>query len=612
MAELDETTAWARAVVAGDVVAGELVRAACQRHLTDIEEGEARGLFWRPAEAQNIINAYPTYFQITDGPMAGEPFVLLPWMKFLIGSLFGWWRVTPEGQERWRFDEVWLETGKGAGKSPLMAATALLVIGGLGRRRALAIVTGPKEETAKVTMADAAAFVRSTIPGEDDGVTLESQGKYLVRGEGDNAHKIEHVASNSVLKTVSGKATQVSGPRPTAVFQDELHEVTDANLVDIWMKALAKNPLGGFLFMATNTPGIDQPVGSMFSERARRVVLGHEHLDSLLVFIARVDVADQKTVFDTEAVWGKAMPSLNVTFPVDNVRQQVAKARGSPMLAASVKRLYFGIPGGGADFWLDDPTLWERALAPVDEADYVNCRCWLSLDLADRHDLLPLTMTWEVPTPIADNPAAVRLVQKTWYWTRGDGLAERSRIDGMAYEQWAAAGYLNVVPGPMISKDFPAVQVQDLIGRHNVQFMAVDMAKMREFQEAAKEIGLDCWYYEGADGRPGKGLMMVKHAQGLQVRFTDKQMSMPTSLVAFEDHIRAGTITIDNNPMNTVCAANAKQISDAVGNRAWTKKATDQRGRIDGMITMTMGAGAAGFEVTRKESVYAKRGAIVL
>ena len=94
--------------------------------------------------------------------------------------------------------------------------------------------------------------------------------------------------------------------------------------------------------------------------------------------------------------------------------------------------------------------------------------------------------------------------------------------------------------------------------------------------------------------------MLVKHAQGLQIRFNDKQMSMPNSVVAFEDHIRAGTITIDANPMNTVCSANAKQISDAVGNRAWTKKATDQRGRIDGMITMTMGAGAAAFQVVRK------------
>jgi len=596
----DEVTGFARDVLDGRIVAGELVKAACRRHLDDLESGHERGLFWRPDEAAKIIAAYPTYFTITDGAMAGEPFVLLPWMKFLIGSLFGWYRRTPEGQERWRFDEVWLETGKGAGKSPLMAATSLLIIGGLGRQRALAIVTGPKDEQAMVTMADAAAMVRATIPGEEDGVSLEQQGKFLVRGLGANAHTIEHVASSSVFRTASGKASQVSGPRPDAVNVDEVHELADAKLVDMWAKALAKNARGGILFLATNTPGFDQAVGTMFSERAQRVLLGQEQIDSLLVFICRVDIADRDSVFDNEDVWAKAMPSLGITFPIDNVRREVNKARGSPMLAASVKRLYFGIPGGGADFWLDDPALWDDALAPVDSAEMVGNRCWLTLDLADRHDLLPLTATWAVPEPTDEAPDAVRLVQKTWYWTRGDGLAERGRQDGMAYEQWQAEGHLNVVPGAMISKDFVAVQVGDLVANHDVQFMAVDPAKLSEFLEAADRIGLPCWRYAGADKPQGKGLMLVNHAQGLTVRFTGEQLSMPASVVALEDRLRAGTITIDDNPINTACAANARQISDAQGNRAFDKKRS--RGRIDGVITQAMGVGAAGFKTPKAKT----------
>ena len=148
--------------------------------------------------------------------MAGEPFVLLPWMKFLIGSLFGWWRITPEGQERWRFDEVWLETGKGAGKSPLMAATRPA-----GDRRAGPAAGAGDRHRAERRHGNGDHGRRGGVcaidhPGEDEGVTLESQGKFLVRGEGDNAHKIEHVATGSVFKTMSGKATQVSGPRPTA------------------------------------------------------------------------------------------------------------------------------------------------------------------------------------------------------------------------------------------------------------------------------------------------------------------------------------------------------------------------------------------------------------
>ena len=64
----DPVTAYCHDVLEGRIVAGELVHAACQRHLTDIETGHERGLFWRPDEALKIINAYPANFQITDGP----------------------------------------------------------------------------------------------------------------------------------------------------------------------------------------------------------------------------------------------------------------------------------------------------------------------------------------------------------------------------------------------------------------------------------------------------------------------------------------------------------------------------------------------------------------
>src|SRR4029077_20036396 len=44
----DPATDYARAVVAGRVVAGHLVRQACQRHLDDLKHGGKRGLTWRP------------------------------------------------------------------------------------------------------------------------------------------------------------------------------------------------------------------------------------------------------------------------------------------------------------------------------------------------------------------------------------------------------------------------------------------------------------------------------------------------------------------------------------------------------------------------------------
>jgi phage terminase large subunit-like protein len=607
----DRTSAFARAIVSGAIVAGELEIAAASRHLADIERGHERGLIWVPEEAERIIDAYPANFTITDGPRAGDPFALLDWMLFCTGSLFGWMKRDPEGNVRRRFDEGYIETGKGQGKSPWLAATALLVMGGFGYKRAQVVVTGPRDATAMVTMADAAAMVRGTIPGEDEGVSLEAEGKFKVSGQGDNAHKIEHVASGSVFRTESGNATKVSGPRPVMVQVDEVHELTSTALIDIWQAALAKNAAGGLLLATTNTPAQTQGTGTFYSERAQRIVTGRDVNDALFVYICRVDVVDRETVFDNEGVWRKSLPALNVTFPIENVRREVVKARVNPSEANRVKRLYFGIPTGAVDFWLDDPTWWEAALAPVDPAALVNLPCFLTLDLSDKHDLTALSAAWLQPMPTADEPDATHLLIKTWYWTCSANLTERARKDQMPYDVWRDNGHLTVIEGASIDKEFVAAFIQALAAEQQVEFLAYDVAKMFQFIEACQRIGFEVWKYEGPKAKAGRGLKLVPHAQGLKMGFAEKQLSMPISIEALEDRLRKGTVTIDSNPINTACASNAAPIVDTMGNRAFDKMRS--RGRIDGLVTITMAAGAAAMNAAAKApSVYAKKGIVIL
>lgn len=606
--EIDRTTKYARDVIAGKIVAGELVVAACHRHLRDLIEGPARNLVWQPDAAERMINSYPQYFTITDGPLAGEVFELLEWMLFVTGSLFGWHVRIATGELRWRFDEAYIETGKGAGKSPWMACTGLLAMAGLGRQRAQIVITGPKDEQAMVTMADAAAAVRSTIPGEDEGVTLETLGKFKVAGLGANAHAIEHVASRSTFKTMSGNATKISGPRPDIVMVDEVHELVTMALIDMWQAALAKNARGGLLIACTNTPATSQAVGTYYSERAQRVAQGHDVNDSLFVFICRVDVLDRETVFDTPAVWPKSMPALGVTFPPENIEREVAKARLNPSEAARVKRLFFGIPTGAVDFWLDNPELWDRAQAAVDADAMRGLRCWLALDLSEKHDLTALTATWEVPES-EGSPA--RLVSKSWFWTCSANIESRERKDGMPYRLWQAADRLNVIEGDSITKDFIAAWLADFVDAHEVEFLAFDVAGMHLFVEACDRVGLATWVFQGADAKPGKGLKLVRHSQGSRRAFKGDQLDMPSSIEALEDELREGTLTIDDSPVMYACAANAAPVTDTTGNRSFDKKRS--RGRIDGIVTQAMSVGAAKMSRAKaKRSVYEERGIVIL
>jgi phage terminase large subunit-like protein len=95
---------------------------------------------------------------------------------------------------------------------------------------------------------------------------------------------------------------------------------------------------------------------------------------------------------------------------------------------------------------------------------------------------------------------------------------------------------------------------------------------------------------------------MVAHAQGTRVLFEDRQYCMPRSIERLEDRILEKTIVIDNSPVTYSCAANAALIEDGMKNRAFDKKRS--RGRIDGIVTIAMGAGAANGPIEGKEQSF--------
>ncbi|GAA4218665.1 terminase large subunit [Sphingomonas endophytica] len=577
---VDPATAWAQAAVRGDFVTGDLVRHAAERHLRDLRDAERRGYFWRPKLAQRALDFFPSVFTITDGPAAGKPFHLLPYQTFCVGSLMGW--VNADG--RWRFRNAFVETGKGQAKSPMMAGLGLYALGWCGFPRAQIYSIAANKQTANVLFKDAFAMCRAQIPGYDEDETLESQGHVLLRGEGDNVWKIEHPGSQSFFLPLAGGTAQ-SGPRPRMVLADEIHEFTTDAQIEIWRRAITKVAGSAMMVMGTNTPATSQLVGTSYSNTAIAIAKGDVKDDTQFAFVARVDKRDHDTVFTDETCWPKALPALGITYPIQNLREEVATAQTRLSTAASVKRLYFGIATGAADFWIREDK-WAAVLQPVDAeimAALKGCPCWLSLDLSQKNDLTALTCTWR--------DGAGVLWQKTWYWTTSEGLDDRATADQAPYQDWVEAGYLTAVDGPTIEKTFPAARVAELAAGQNVQELVFDPAQFADFLEACKLVGLPVWVYEGPDKPAGTGLKLVRHAQGTRVVFEDRQYCMPRSIERFEDRILNGTIVIDQSPVTYMCASNAAFDTDGLRNRAFNKKRS--RGRIDGIVTGAMGAGAA-------------------
>lgn len=83
MAKVADGIRYAERVVAGEIVAGEFVRLACQRFLDDLKYGEKRGIYFSEPRAQHILNFYK-FVPHVKGALAGQPIELMDWHVFIL------------------------------------------------------------------------------------------------------------------------------------------------------------------------------------------------------------------------------------------------------------------------------------------------------------------------------------------------------------------------------------------------------------------------------------------------------------------------------------------------------------------------------------------------
>lgn len=181
---------YAKRVLQGRIVAGPLVRAACKRHLSDLKTGHKRGLVWKPEMAQRALGFFKDVLKLNGGEYEAKPFLLAPWQAFVVGSLFGWY--TDGGYRRFR--KVYIETGKGSGKSPLVAGIGLYGLVSDGEHRAEIYAAATKKEQAQILFRDAVAMVN---------LSPALSGRLVQSGRDEKVWNLFYDKTNSFFKTIA-------------------------------------------------------------------------------------------------------------------------------------------------------------------------------------------------------------------------------------------------------------------------------------------------------------------------------------------------------------------------------------------------------------------------
>jgi phage terminase large subunit-like protein len=188
-------------------------------------------------------------------PESGEPFQLLPWQKFVIGSLYGW--LTADGSRRFR--SGFIEAGKGSGKTPMVAALMLYAFLEDGERAAECYSAAPSRDQSLICFKDAARMVEAS-PALRKSVEVLEQALF-------------HPASGSVVRPLSAEARTLDGRRVHFAALDELQEHGDRNVVDK-VRASTKARTRPLIVAVMNSGWDKASIGWEYHEFSREILEG--------------------------------------------------------------------------------------------------------------------------------------------------------------------------------------------------------------------------------------------------------------------------------------------------------------------------------------------------
>jgi phage terminase large subunit-like protein len=601
----DRTKAYAKAVVAGKIVAGPHVRNACRRHLKDLTDGKRRGLVFDQVAAAHAIGFFEDMLRLSEGQFEGEPFLLQPPQAFIVGSIFGWKVRHPKHGLVRRFRSAFIEMGKGAGKSPLAAGIGLYGMTADNEAGAEIYPLASHRDQALILFRDAVKMTKKSP-------ALSKRLRFS--GGEDREWNIAHLASGSFMRPLSRDAGKTgSGPRPHMGLADEIHEMTSRAALDMTEAGFKfrRQPL---LLMITNSGSDRNSIAWEKHEHAivvaagnpdnspealaNPVFLGEPIDDTFFSYCCALDADDDP--LEDPTCWIKANPLLGTILTEEYIASVVAQAKMLPGKLNGILRLNFCVWTDAATAWMPRKVL-EPCYADFDPKIHEGKEVFVGCDLSQNRDITALAVvvkTGEIDVE-SERDGRTQIVSKPTYdawveaWTPGDTADERSKSDKTPYDRWIASGHLNGPKGQSIRFDHVAQALAEFAHEYDIKAVAYDRYSFkRGFEPECDKLGLSLPFIEHPQGGVKKGkptddMIEAAKAEGRE----PEGLWMPGSLRELEDALLEGRIRMRRNPVLISAMASAATDEDRWGNHWLAKERASKK--IDCAIALCMAVGAA-------------------
>lgn len=423
--------------------------------------------------ADRAVSFFSKYLTLKSGESGMQPFQPQKWeQERIIRPLFGWKKKSTGYR---RYNKLFLYVPRKNNKTTL-AVGLLLAAFFLDDEPGGQIYNAANDENQSRLSFDLAKW-------------MIEQNKILNKACTIISPSILRKKTFGIWRPLSKESKTKDGFDIHACCMDEIHEWQNRHLYDkLKTGSIArKQPLQ----VITTTAGTYDPTAIWMEvyNYCKKIKTGEVKNDTYLVVMFEPDDSTLETLdpFDEE-LWKAVNPGWGVTVDIDQFRAQAEEARGSAGSLNSFKRYHLNIITKSETAWIPHH-VWAKGQVTEKRTldQYAGRQCFLSVDLANYSDLLPVAMVFP-------NPDGVTVDVLMYYWVTFDKAQDRKTKNEADYFSWRDQGYCFITPGNVHDYQIIRKQIGDVAKTCRIQVVGYDEWNASQF---AQDLGTD-----GINGNP--------------------------------------------------------------------------------------------------------------
>lgn len=442
-------------VSSGEIITGELIQLAVQRHLSDMDKSQDDSypyIFDRD-KADRIIKIAHLHRHTKGREYKGKLFDVQPFQAFLLASLYGW--VNRETGYR-RFTTIYFEVARKAAKSELAALICNIMAVWDQEQSAEVYTVATKRDQAMEVFKAAkkmSEYLRQDYNTLKDIIQIYRDSVFVT-------------STDSVIKALSSDYNSMDGMSVHCGIIDEYHSHKTDSLLEIIRSS--QGMLVQPLSMVITTAGwnIQSPCYELH-EYCADVLRGVIEDDRTLALIYNLD--DPETEWEQEEMWIKSNPMIGITPKWDFMRSEykTAKQRGGTKLA-SFKTKNLNMWLSSSSEWIPDQYVQDSYDDEITEASLIGRSCIAALDLASDYDISALVLLF----PPEDEGEKYKCLR--YYFIPDENARERSERDRVNYLRWIEEGYMITTPGDVTDYNYIRQHILRLSSMYHIDCIGYD------------------------------------------------------------------------------------------------------------------------------------------